>query len=84
MIGFVNQRSQIVSRKFLVFQKKHFSFQPLDFFFNQFKQQKNNQTNKNYFLKMPKIRTNKTKYPEDWEVVRPKLDDFEQQMREGM
>jgi len=32
---------------------------------------------------MPKIRTSKTKYPEDWEVVRPKLDEFEQEMREG-
>jgi hypothetical protein len=32
---------------------------------------------------MPKIRTSKTKYPEDWEIVREKLEEFETQMREG-
>ena len=34
--------------------------------------------------KMPKVRTNRTVYPEGWELIEPTLRDLETKMREGM
>lgn len=33
---------------------------------------------------MPKVRTNRTVYPEGWELIEPTLRDLETKMREGM
>jgi bud site selection protein 31 len=32
---------------------------------------------------MPKVRTNRTKYPEGWELIAPVLEEFQQKMKEG-
>eukprot|EP00850_Spirogloea_muscicola_P022642 SM000305S11800 [mRNA] locus=s305:17753:18797:+ [translate_table: standard] len=32
---------------------------------------------------MPKVRTNRTKYPDGWELIEPTLRELEQKMREG-
>ncbi len=36
------------------------------------------------FSKMPKVRTNRTVYPEGWELIEPTLRDLETKMREGI
>lgn len=36
------------------------------------------------FSKMPKVRTNRTVYPEGWELIEPTLRDLETKMREGL
>lgn len=33
---------------------------------------------------MPKVRTNRVKYPNGWELIEPTLRDLETKMREGM
>ena len=33
---------------------------------------------------MPKVKTNRVKYPEGWELIEPTLRELEQKMREGM
>ena len=42
-----------------------------------------------YFLdkfaaKMPKIKTNRVKYPEGWELIEPTLRELQAKMREGL
>lgn len=32
---------------------------------------------------MPKVRTNRTKYPDGWELIAPTLREMEAKMREG-
>lgn len=32
---------------------------------------------------MPKIKTNKTKFPEGWSEIEPTLEEFNQKMRDG-
>lgn len=36
-----------------------------------------------YSLKMPKVRTNRTKYPDGWELIEPTLRELDAKMREG-
>lgn len=32
---------------------------------------------------MPKVKTHKTRPPEGWELIEPKLEEFSQKMRDG-
>lgn len=33
---------------------------------------------------MPKVKTNRVKYPEGWELIEPTLQELESKMREGL
>ena len=32
---------------------------------------------------MPKVRTNKTKFPDGWELIAPTMEEFQKKMKDG-